>query len=126
MAGRDSYAFVSGGGLRLKGTVSKVEKKRKKKPKVAASSNRQAVSLSSEQQNLNSSHHDSEHLKPALDILADLRTESEKKFDEIKRKRMEKVLSKKASLSHREAVDEYNKYLSSLSEHHDMPKIGPG
>lgn len=30
---------------------------------------------------------------------------------------------KKASKSHKEKVEEYNKYLASLSEHHDMPKV---
>lgn len=28
--------------------------------------------------------------------------------------------------THKERVEELNTYLSRLSEHHDMPKIGPG
>ena len=28
--------------------------------------------------------------------------------------------------THKERVEELNTYLSKLSEHHDMPKIGPG
>ena len=28
--------------------------------------------------------------------------------------------------THKERVEELNNYLSRLSEHHDMPKIGPG
>lgn len=28
--------------------------------------------------------------------------------------------------THKERVDELNAYLARLSEHHDMPKIGPG
>jgi protein FAM32A len=28
--------------------------------------------------------------------------------------------------THKERVEELNSYLSKLSEHHDMPKIGPG
>jgi protein FAM32A len=28
--------------------------------------------------------------------------------------------------THKQRVEELNTYLSKLSEHHDMPKIGPG
>ncbi len=28
--------------------------------------------------------------------------------------------------THKERVEQLNSYLSKLSEHHDMPKIGPG
>jgi len=28
--------------------------------------------------------------------------------------------------THKERVEQLNTYLSKLSEHHDMPKIGPG
>ena len=31
-----------------------------------------------------------------------------------------------AHKSHKDKVDSFNAYLDSLSEHHDMPKIGPG
>jgi protein FAM32A len=29
-------------------------------------------------------------------------------------------------MSHKEKVAEFNKYLENLSEHHDLPKVGPG
>jgi protein FAM32A len=31
-----------------------------------------------------------------------------------------------ASKSHKEKVAEFNEYLGKLSEHHDIPKVGPG
>lgn len=31
-----------------------------------------------------------------------------------------------ASKSHRERVQEYNEHLSTLTEHNDIPKVGPG
>lgn len=33
---------------------------------------------------------------------------------------------REARKTHKEKVDTFNKYLDSLSEHHDMPRIGPG
>lgn len=34
--------------------------------------------------------------------------------------------AKQASKSHRQKVEEFNQYLANLSEHHDIPKVGPG
>lgn len=39
-----------------------------------------------------------------------------------KRKRLEKMVE----LSHEEKLLKFNTYLSSLSEHYDIPKVGPG
>jgi len=36
------------------------------------------------------------------------------------------MLAKTAARSHRDRVAEYNHKLSTLSEHHDIPKVGPG
>jgi protein FAM32A len=41
-------------------------------------------------------------------------------------KREAERLAKVAAKSHRERVQEYNEKLSKLSEHHDIPKVGPG
>ncbi|KAK9464790.1 hypothetical protein V1512DRAFT_267455 [Lipomyces arxii] len=98
MAG-DAYSHVSGGSLKIKG--GKVHKKKK-------------LRNQSEDENKKNEHQ-----------LQNM-TEAERRFEEIQKKRMEKVLEKKALKSHKEEVDEYNKYLSTLSEHNDMPKIGPG
>lgn len=35
-------------------------------------------------------------------------------------------LKREGVKTHKERVEELNKYLSGLSEHHDMPRIGPG
>ena len=35
-------------------------------------------------------------------------------------------LAREGIKTHKERVEELNKYLSNLSEHHDMPRIGPG
>ncbi|GMN39798.1 hypothetical protein TIFTF001_009017 [Ficus carica] len=35
-------------------------------------------------------------------------------------------LAKMASKSHRDRIQEFNQYLANLSEHYDIPKVGPG
>lgn len=54
------------------------------------------------------------------------KTEAERRYDEMRRKRLEEKMRKEGVKTHKEKVEELNKYLSGLSEHHDMPKIGPG
>ncbi|KAI6840500.1 hypothetical protein KC340_g2888 [Hortaea werneckii] len=54
------------------------------------------------------------------------KTEAQKRQEELRRKRLEERLKKEGIKTHKERVEELNKYLSGLSEHHDMPRIGPG
>lgn len=35
-------------------------------------------------------------------------------------------LAKMAKKSHRDRIHEFNQYLANLSEHYDIPKVGPG
>lgn len=60
------------------------------------------------------------------DETADRRTPSERKFDEMQRKREEEKVAKMAAKSHRDRVNDFNSYLANLSEHHDIPRVGPG
>ena len=56
----------------------------------------------------------------------DTRTAAERRFDEQAAKTQEKLIRSMASKSHRDKVKDFNEYLSKLSEHHDIPKVGPG
>jgi protein FAM32A len=60
------------------------------------------------------------------DEAADRRTPAERKFDEIQAKREAERVAKLASKSHRDRVNDFNAYLANLSEHHDIPRVGPG
>ncbi len=53
-------------------------------------------------------------------------TPTERKFLETKRQRDEERLRKVATKSHRERVAEFNEKLAGLTEHYDLPRIGPG
>ncbi|OJI96823.1 hypothetical protein ASPVEDRAFT_48929 [Aspergillus versicolor CBS 583.65] len=57
---------------------------------------------------------------------APAKTEAEKRHEEMRKKRVLERLKREGIKTHKERVEELNKYLSRLSEHHDMPKIGPG
>ena len=54
------------------------------------------------------------------------KTEAERRYEERRRKRLDERLRREGVKTHKERVEELNRYLSRLSEHHDMPRIGPG
>lgn len=59
------------------------------------------------------------------------KTEAERRFLEAKRKRLKEMMESgrvrpELLKTHKQRVEELNAHLSRLSEHHDMPKIGPG
>eukprot|EP00877_Chromochloris_zofingiensis_P007445 jgi/Chrzof1/2954/Cz12g05210.t1 len=56
----------------------------------------------------------------------DRRTEAEKRHDERVKKLEEERLKKLASKGYRDRVKDFNEHLAALSEHHDIPKVGPG
>ncbi|CAM1508171.1 Fc.00g050190.m01.CDS01 [Cosmosporella sp. VM-42] len=126
----DDYSVVSGGGaLKLKG--AKVQKKKKKKDKSnleknISSGEKALVKKSKSPEEEKPDEQNSDDERPAVQ-----KTESERRHEEIKRKRLLQMAEASGSRpellkTHKERVEELNTYLSKLSEHHDMPKIGPG
>ncbi|CAG8576214.1 14791_t:CDS:2 [Acaulospora colombiana] len=68
----------------------------------------------------------SELIEETKPIRVVTRTEAEKKFEEIQRKRLDEKVEKAARKSHKERVAELNKKLEEMTEHYDIPKVGPG
>lgn len=133
------YAAATGGALKLKGANISKTKKRKKKAhsddaESSASGTPTATPSASAQADASkeSSVTPRRSLSPGAaerEIKASggrQKTEAEKRYEETRRKRLEERLKKEGVKTHKERVEELNKYLSGLSEHHDMPKIGPG
>ncbi|EPQ26417.1 uncharacterized protein PFL1_06065 [Pseudozyma flocculosa PF-1] len=131
-----AYSHRPGGSLKFKGSSANgaKDKKKKKKSKSSTSADAKKASGSGDPSRKLS---DEDRLE--ADLLAQIedkeaelaasgrkQTESEKKFEEMRRKRMHQRIQKEAKLSHKEKVDAFNQYLASLSEHHDIPKVGPG
>ncbi|CAJ1973799.1 unnamed protein product [Sphenostylis stenocarpa] len=53
-------------------------------------------------------------------------TPAERRFLHQTRKLELQRLAEMATKSHRDRVHEFNQYLANLSEHYDIPKVGPG
>lgn len=54
------------------------------------------------------------------------KTQAQLAFEAARLKKQQEKLPLLASKSHKEKVAEFNEYLGKLSEHHDIPKVGPG
>ena len=149
MPGNEYAAVPSSGKLKLKGISDgrvdkKKKKKKKKKSKPEESSAAEAgfkdnsvvlKSLEDEDRAIAKDGADEDEGtektttavgEDEVDIAAHLQTEAERRFEEQRRKRLEERLKREGVKTHKQRVEDLNRYLSSLSEHNDMPKIGPG
>ncbi|KAF2759015.1 DUF1754-domain-containing protein [Pseudovirgaria hyperparasitica] len=139
------YTSVGAGSLKLKGAAGVEKKKKKKKTRpggeAAETSSKRDVppqvnenhssSLNNDQtENATTSNDDT--MGDNIDKqLADFKarggkTEAELRFEEQRKRRLNERLKREGVKTHKEKVEDLNRYLSTLSEHHDMPRIGPG
>lgn len=136
----DDYASaITAGALRIKG--AKVKKHKKKKTgktdleKNLSTGGEPSSSKSTITKEEPTGDDDSE--QPRKDEKATApppprrKTEAEQRFEEARRKKLLEMAEEASARpellkTHKERVEELNTYLSKLSEHHDMPKIGPG
>lgn len=122
----DEYASTVRGGLKLKGGAPAGIKKKKKKPKTSTSDTKSALQAALEDADTDLVKGKSkdgvseEGLRDEEDGQADMKTASERAYEEMRRKRLHDRLEKEGVKSHKQRVEELNKYLSKLSEHHDM------
>ena len=54
------------------------------------------------------------------------KTPAELTFELVRKKRSMDRIQKKLELSHKEKVEKFNNKLSKLSDHFDIPRVGPG
>lgn len=64
-----------------------------------------------------------EEQRPAHD---DHLTPAERRYIEERMRIDTKRLAKTSDKSHRDRIEEFNQYLANMSEHYDIPKVGPG
>merc|ERR1712131_4582 len=95
--------------LRLKGTANKEIQKKKKKNK-----NKTPVDADSKSKEASSSQTTKQTVvKPKAQL----------KFDQMKEEQLKKRIMEKASKTHKQRVEEFNRHLDSLTEHFDIPKV---
>lgn len=109
----DEY-FASKGALKLKGVDDSGLKKKKKKKKKEFEMQVEA-SVLRDMQDANESNESSSSSR--------WYTEAEQRFRERQRKMEGERILKKASKTHKEKVEEFNRHLDSLTEHFDIPKV---
>ncbi|KAJ6821716.1 protein FAM32A-like [Iris pallida] len=66
---------------------------------------------------------------PSLDgdqLDGDQMTPAERRYIEQRERIDMRRLAKTANKSHRDRIEDFNQYLANLSEHYDIPKVGPG
>jgi len=141
----DDYAGFVPGALKLKGAkVTKAKKKKSKASKeaeqaistAAATTSTGDAGTSSKKERRQRSQSPNGNGDNDEDVATSstatmYRTKAEQAREETQRRRMLQMMEPgkaKPDLlkTHKERVEELNTYLSRLSEHHDMPKIGPG
>uniref|UniRef100_A0A804NVL4 CGI-like protein n=1 Tax=Zea mays TaxID=4577 RepID=A0A804NVL4_MAIZE len=109
------YQNVVGGRLKLKGKALDVKDggvmKKKKKYQREESSQTESDKNGDER----NPHSDYDHLTPA-----------ERRYMEQKQKIDMKKMVKVANKSYKDRMQDFNQYLANLSEHYDIPKVGPG
>jgi len=99
--------------LKFKGDSGKVHKKKKKKDKKDKKKLEQ-VRLEPVQDQANTAKAMKKY---------DKLTPAERKFKETQEKRQVDRIIKRASTTHRDRVEEFNRNLDALSEHYDIPKV---
>ncbi|KYR01219.1 DUF1754 family protein [Tieghemostelium lacteum] len=110
-----SYSNTIGGKLKLKGSSVPLtpnhSNKKKKKPII---------------KKIQQEPVEEEEFNPRIEVRDSHLTDAQRKHKEKQLRKEAERISKIIGKSHKEKIEDYNKYLSSLSEHHDIPKVGPG
>ncbi|KAH3732529.1 protein FAM32A [Pelomyxa schiedti] len=104
-------AAVVGGKLKLKGAPLPTGGHRKKKKSTKGKVKMAAIA---------------EDLRPTDAIVPATPTKAEIEFRALQASKEKLLVKKMAEKTHREKIEEYNKKLANLSEHYDVPKVGPG
>ncbi|KAL5554461.1 hypothetical protein UlMin_041862 [Ulmus minor] len=134
-----SYENVVGGKLKLKGKALDVKagglKKKKKHKKhqdqksliteddlVTGGSSE--TTTNPDEDNINDQNKSGEDGNGAS--YDDHLTPAERRYIEQRERIDDHRLAKTANKSHRDRIQDFNQYLANMSEHYDIPKVGPG
>ncbi|XP_063146685.1 protein FAM32A [Candoia aspera] len=107
------YQAVQRGPLRLKGGIGDASAGKRKKKKDTERSKIVDQIVSSKKQE------EEEEKKRALDK----RTPAQLAYEKMQEKRQIERILKKASKTHKQRVEDFNRHLDTLTEHYDIPKV---
>mmetsp|Transcript_6465 Transcript_6465/g.8913 ORF Transcript_6465/g.8913 Transcript_6465/m.8913 type:complete len:113 (-) Transcript_6465:90-428(-) len=110
------FSTVQKGKLSFKSSGTKKKKKKKKKRKNTDSK----VEVTEKKQKQEDAKEE------ATEIPTEGMTESERQFLLAREKREKALIKSKIKKTHREKIKEFNDYLGNLTEHYDIPRVGPG
>ncbi|XP_060813354.1 protein FAM32A [Bombus pascuorum] len=102
----DPYAHVAKGPLKLKNDQNVIKKKKNKEGK-----KKKLVEVTKIME---------EEQSKAVEIK---RTKAEIAFQKMQEKMQTERIKQKASMTHKQRVEEFNRHLDSLTEHFDIPKV---
>ncbi|KAF9015628.1 hypothetical protein BDQ17DRAFT_1269593 [Cyathus striatus] len=128
------YDLRPSGSLKLKGGVAEggIVKKKKKKskskqePSEKEKEHERVKELLFKEDSGSNSPSGSGRNSPSIVGSSSRKTEAERRFEEVQKRRLAQRVAKLANKTHKDRVNEFNTKLESLSEHHDIPKVGPG
>ncbi|POY74127.1 hypothetical protein BMF94_2939 [Rhodotorula taiwanensis] len=106
------YQHRPGGSLKLKGGEETKKKKKSKSSSAQKARDEREGSAGASSSKLSVAH--------------PYKTDAERRFEEVQRKRLLEKAAKQARKSHKDRVAEFNEKLENMSEHYDVPKVGPG
>ncbi|KAL3835356.1 hypothetical protein ACJIZ3_010092 [Penstemon smallii] len=131
-----AYDNVVSGKLKLKGKALDVKaggmKKKKKKQKKQHELISEAIESGSEElkADLNKEEEGVDAIKQIDDGRSaswdDNLTPAERRYMEQRERIYSHKLAKTSDKSHRDRIEDFNQYLANMSEHYDIPKVGPG
>ncbi|KAK7265966.1 hypothetical protein RIF29_18602 [Crotalaria pallida] len=142
MSSSSAYENVVGGKLKLKGKAldvkaGGVKKKKKSKRTTTTTQDQQhhdddfSAGGSTEQAKDATDHEDINdeskvNEKGKAPHYDDHLTPAERRYIEQREKLDVNRLAKISNKSHRDRIQDFNQYLANMSEHYDIPKVGPG
>ena len=116
----EAYSNIVGGGLKLKGISKKKKKKVSEEAEQAVEAVAAAAAVAASTAAAASSSGESNSKFGVGHTAAEMRRL------ETMAKREVEALKKGEKKSHREKVQDFNKYLGNLTEHYDLPKVSKG
>ncbi|CAN7098667.1 hypothetical protein BRARA_F01170 [Brassica rapa] len=132
-----AYDNVIGGKLKLKGKALDVKAGGVKKKKKQKKQEEQALKITDHDELIEGENTEAlgklmegEDDEAGMSELAkyddDQLTPAERRYIEQKQRLDVQKLAKEANKSHRNRIEDFNQYLANMSEHYDIPKVGPG